>query len=353
MKILEISNNKTDHKKQKPLFLALISLSLCMLMVSDDIYCQQLKLEMTYDGFFDNREYFHELSPHYSLFGNRLSGGLNVSLNDSDRIHTGLSYLREFGDLVNDDAPKYYAYYSKQGKVLRFFIGVFPRSNFESMNRVLLNDTIRYYRPFMEGMGLQIKTNAGRLEGWLDWTSRQTDTIRESFLIGINGNWEMNSFFFRHQLLALHYANPRISSTEDHIQDNIGIVLTAGIHQKKLLLFDAFSIEAGTILSLDRLRGVYDWQTPAGLFAQSHLNYKLFSLDASYYAGDAHNLKYGDNFYRASNYTRLDGNLHLFTSKKVEGLVQFSVHSIEGEINYSQLFRLLVKLEPFLYSFSE
>ncbi len=344
---------KTEHKKQNRLFWAIIFSSLCTIMIPDEMHGQQLNLDITYDGFFDNREYFHELSPHYSLFGNRLSSGLNVSLNDHDRIHAGFSYLREFGDLVNDKKPTYYAYYSNQGKLLRFFIGVFPRTHFKSMDRVLLNDTVGYYRPFMEGMGMQIKTKAGKLESWLDWTSRQTDTIREAFLIGITGNWKMNSFFFKHQLLALHYANPRISSNEDHIRDNIGIVLTAGLQQKKVTLFDVLSIEAGTILSLDRLRGVYDWHSPAGFIAKAHLQYNLFSLDASYYAGDAHNLKYGDNFYRASNYTRLDGNFHLFNNQKVEGLVQFSVHSIEGVINYSQLFRLIVTLEPFLYSFSK
>lgn len=315
-------------------------------------FSQQLNIEIEYDGFFDNREYFHELSPHYSLFGNRLTGGLAATLYDSSKIHGGLSYLHEFGDLVNTFDPKYYAYYSKTGNYMDFHFGIFPRTNMSSMNRALLNDTIQYFRPFMEGMGVNFKTGNGNLEGWLDWTSRQTDTIRETFLIGISGNWSVNRFFIKHQLLALHYAHPGISTPDDHIRDNIGTTVFAGIELNNVYFMDKISFAAGALTSFDRLRGVYDWQTPFGFITTANLQYNLMTLEATYYAGQGHDLMFGDNFYKASSYARFDVHINLFNGKSTEGKIQFSLHSVGGEINYSQLFRLVVNLEPLVYDFS-
>lgn len=316
-------------------------------------FSQKLKVEIEYDGFFDNREYFHELSPHYSLFGNRLTGGLAFMLNDSSKIHGGLSYLHEFGDLINATKPKYYAYYSKKGNYIDYHFGIFPRTKLSSMNRALLNDTIHYFRPFMEGMAVKLKTGNGNLEGWLDWTSRQTDTIRETFLVGITGNWSLfNWLYIKHQLLALHYAHPGISTPDDHIRDNIGTTVFAGIELDNFYFMDKVSVAAGTLASFDRLRGVYDWQIPTGFITTASLQYNLVTLEATYYSGQGHEIMFGDNFYKASSYARFDGNINLFNSKSTEGKIQFSVHSVEGEINYSQFFRLIIHLEPTVYDFS-
>jgi hypothetical protein len=327
-----------------------------MILISSPFHqlqSQEINAEIVYEGFFDNREYFHELSPHYSLFGNRLSPGLNLALNDSNRIHAGFSYLYEFGGQINNRKPKYYAYFTSNNRYIDFHFGIFPRSAMAPMRRALLNDTVRYFRPFMEGMGLHIKTAHGFIEGWVDWTSRQTENLREAFLIGIQGEWSVHNFFINHQTLALHFAKTRTAGPEEHIRDNIGNSILVGFRSDDLLFFDNFSLSAGTIVSFDRLRTAYNWKTPAGFFADAQIRYGIFSIDAMIYEGEDHDLMFGDNFFSATNYTRVDGNIQLFDTEIIQGKVQGSIHFIEGEINYSQLFTLILELDQTIYTFKD
>lgn len=329
----------------------IVLITISLIGYSSVTSAQELNIELNYEGFFDNREYFHDLSPHYSLFGHRIAPGVYFKLKDNISFHSGFSYVQEFGDLIGKHKADFYGYLARTGKYTDFYFGIYPRTNFGSLHRVLLNDTINYFRPYIEGMGIRLNTKHGKLEGWMDWTSRQTDTIRESFLISINGEWLFHNFFVNHQLLALHYANPGISTPDDHIRDNIGTVFLAGYKPETFLFFDQISLGAGAIVSFDRLRTVYDWRTPAGFLIDLHLKYKLVSLDALYYSGDGHNLVYGDNFYKASSYVRFDGNLHLFSGTRFNGLVQFSMHLIEGEVNYSQLLKITLNLDQPIYTF--
>lgn len=312
---------------------------------------QILNTRIIYDGFFDNREYFHEFSPHYTIFGNRLTTGLSINFNDSIHLHGGVSLLKKFGDRKNNFIDTYYSYFKGTGDLLDVYVGIFPRKDFTNLNQALLNDTLQYFRPFIQGIGACLKLKQGYLDGWLDWTGKQTYTIRESFLLGIKGKWYINHLYIQHEFLAHHFALPKNPHPDDHIRDNIGAFIAFGVEYERLFFLDYFMVNAGTLVSFDRVRSVYDWQVPTGFIARIYLKYKLLSINASLYQGQSHDLMFGDPFYLANTYARINCNLHLFETNFLTGLVQLSFHSIEGEINYSQLLRITMDIDRPIYNF--
>jgi hypothetical protein len=91
------------------------------------------------------------------------------------------------------------------------------------------------------------------------------------------------------------------------------------------------------LVSLDRIRGVYDgWETPAGFFARARLEYRGVGLHGTYYRGQGHEFIYGDSFYKAKEYGRMDIFWQPFKNKNVRGKIIISLHFIEKSLDFSQ-----------------
>src|SRR6202012_923761 len=105
------------------------------------------------------------------------------------------------------------AYYNFNNRNFQFYGGEFPREGLvNNFPRALLNDTLRYFRPNIQGLLAKYTNNSGTFTetGFIDWLSRQTDVEREQFMFGDEGKYipggPNSSFYISHFFFLEHDA---------------------------------------------------------------------------------------------------------------------------------------------------
>lgn len=306
---------------------------------------QQIEGNVNLHTFADNREYMKSNRFSQTIFGARLSPELGLLVDSVHRIRIGFNAMHEFGSSKFTTKIDPVIYYQYQKNNWNFYMGAFPRHNLlDDYPRAIFKDTLAYYRPNVEGMLVKLNTGIGHQTVWIDWTSRQTDLDRETFLFGISGYYKKGIFFTSHHAMMFHNAGPGISIPGDHIQDNGAASIKLGVDLSGLTALDSLTINTGGLMSFERTRSIGGWETPAGLLLEMHAGYKRFGLTNSLYLGQGHNLIYGDQFYTAKQYNRTDFSYTPIKYKNIEGKFTFSLHFLEGEIDNQQAFSLRYSL---------
>ncbi len=241
----------------------------------------------------------------------------------------GLDYLYEFGSKGEWLAPDIMAYYSGRYKNLNLIIGAFPRVNKIIMPLALMTDTFRYYRPNTEGILIDYRTPNFRHNVWIDWTGRQSDRKRESFLLGMSGFAGKGILIYQHHFIMTHLAHSLNHDSVERIRDNAGFTVMPGLDLSSVTGLDSLTISAGFLGSYDRIRSVYDFRIPFGFMAEMEVVHKGFGLHGTVYSGESQVITSGDGFYKSDFYSRADVYYQL-TTPNIEGRVQFSFHFIPG-----------------------
>jgi hypothetical protein len=100
----------------------------------------------------------------------------------------------------------------------------------------------------------------------------------------------------------------------------------------------------GGMRSFERLRNVTGWQTPTGLLLDLHAEYRRFGVANTFYLGQGHNLIYGDPFYTAKRYNRVDLSWAPILLRNIEGRFVFTFHFVEGVVDNQQAFLLRYRI---------
>lgn len=306
---------------------------------------QQLEGAINFHGFVDNREYSksNRFSPTY--FGARLSPEAGLLVDSVHRFRLGVNMLKEFGSNSFSDKvdPIVYYQYKKQNNT--FFIGAFPRFKLlDDYPIALLSDTLNYFKPNIEGMLYQYENRNFKQNLWIDWTSKQTATDRETFLFGFSGKYQSGMFYLSHYAYMFHNALSGVSNPNQHLEDNGAVQLQFGLDFGKRTFLDSLTISAGPMISIERTRNVTGIQTPKGIITYLYAGYKQFSLKNTFYAGERHHLINGDVFYSAKQYDRLDLGWTPILYKNIEGGFVFSFHFLNHIIDSQQAFSLRYKI---------
>lgn len=308
-------------------------------------FAQQLEGNLNLHSFMDNREYAHSNRFSQTIFGTRFSPEVGLLVDSVHRIRIGLNALHEFGSSKFTTKVDPVIYYQYEKKNWDFLIGAFPRHNLlDDYPRAIFKDTLAYFRPNVEGMLVKLNTGRGHQTIWIDWTSRQTDIDRETFLFGLSGIYKPGILFLSHYAMMFHNAGPGIDIPGDHIQDNGAAAVKLGFDLSHKTFLDSLTFNTGALMSFERTRSIGGWSTPVGLLLEMHAGYKQFGLTNSFYTGQGHNLIYGDGFYTARNYNRADFTYTPIRYKNIEGQFIFSFHFLEGVIDNQQAFSLRYNL---------
>jgi len=260
-------------------------------------------LDFNFNGlaFLDNREYKDFVSRSRTYSGTRTALDFGLNLDSLNHFVVGVNGIHEFGAVpfFLNVAPVFY--YKYESKNWLFNAGEFPREGLISnYPRALLNDTLQYYRPNIEGLLARYQNDHFTETGWIDWVSRQTDVDREQFLFGFEGKYRPSlygPFYVSHYVFLMHDAGAAILLPDDHIGDNGGIQVRLGLDfSKKQHTLDSLSFEAGVMVSLERTRGVDNLQTPTGFVASAYASHGRFALFNEFYAGQGSHITYGDAF---------------------------------------------------------
>ncbi len=306
-------------------------------------HSQSFSWNAGYDGFLDNREYFSIDNPQ-TIFGTRTWGEIGLDIGTNHQLRVGANYLYELGSDATDHLPDATMYYRYNDNKFDFSIGAFPRRELLNYPLAMLADTLLYYRPNIQGSMVGYTGKNWRQFVFIDWTSRQTEVKYERFIFGTAGNYHIGRYFIEDYLMMAHLAGKVVDDPGFHLRDNGGFSVNAGMDLSDLLPLDTLMIKAGTLVSLDRIRGVDPgWQTPAGLLGQFEARYKSFGLSGLYYFGQGHTFFYGDPFYRLNRYGRLDIFLMPLRTDHVNLKVNFILHFARGQLDYSQQLLLIFK----------
>jgi hypothetical protein len=302
-----------------------------------------------YFGFFDNREYFNQYVNDQTIFGMRLSGEAGYHINETGRIMAGVNFLYEFGGNGTIKAPDITAFYEGYRKHMGLTIGAFPRAKRITMPFALITDTFQYYRPNIEGILLDYKTNGFSHNVWIDWTGRQSLNKREAFIIGFSGHAEKGIFIYNHHFVMSHLAHSLNDSIEEHIRDNGGYNIMPGLDFSNKTGFDIFELSVGYLGSYDRIRGVYGFRFAHGFMGELKLLYKKIGINGIVYSGDNQVITSGDGFYKSDFYSRVDTYFQVLTPN-IESRVQCSFHFLPGILDLSMSLLLRADIEGLFYN---
>lgn len=327
--------------------------TLLLLITSAAAWSQTVDVDASGLGFLDNREYKDFVARSRTYSGTRIAFDAGINIDSANSFVAGANGLHEFGGVpffVQVDPVVYYRLYNHNARHNWLFMaGEFPRKGLiDNYPRALLNDTLTYYRPNIEGMLLRYQTPHFMEMGWIDWLSRQTDSAREEFMWGFQGKYRPSltgPFYIANYYMLEHNAGAAILRPDDHIFDDGGGELVLGLDfSKKQKLLDSLSFEAGTLFSMQRERGYDNWKTPVGAVAKAYFSYKRFAIFDEFYIGEGSEISYGDAFYEKHFYNRLDFIITPFKADGLMGQFVFTAHRTPGFTSNQEAFRFTYEL---------
>ncbi len=128
---------------------------LFILIISSTASFAQSSLDIHFNGmgFLDNREYKDFVARSRTYSGTRLDLDLGLNLDSLNHFIVGVNAIHEFGAQPYFLKVNPIAYYKYESSKWLFDAGEFPREGLiDNYPRAMLNDTLRYYRPNVEGL---------------------------------------------------------------------------------------------------------------------------------------------------------------------------------------------------------
>ncbi len=294
-------------------------------------------------SFFDNREVRTPYQRSQTLFGTCLMGEVGVEW-DAHAVMVGGYGIKDFGyhGIIGKDLALYYRY--ADGHFSGAF-GAFPRETLRrELPDIFVYDSIRYYTPVLHGALIQYAGRYGYAEFYCNWLNKQGVDEREIFELVTDGRFGLKGCYIGWNMQLTHFSVPRPANGLS-VYDKLMINPYMGFESSRFGWFDAFTFEAGLMLSLNRDRCDMLWHSPMGFLGDVKLRKWRFELRNCLYAGNPQFTHYelygaqlhrGDPYYRSSLYNRTDVRFYLLNRVDVQCYVGASFHYTEGAIDNSQ-----------------
>ena len=281
---------------------------------------QKLEWKLGAEGFFDNGEGDASYRTTMTYSGIRATPELGVSWDEGKHsLMGGYSGQIEFGKKhgYSDGFPILYYKYST--KPLTFTFGSFQRDQLlGDYPSFLISDTIRYYRPTMQGFAFQHQHERGYL-----------------------------GYYY-------HYALTWKADEMQHIHDNLVAHPFVGYQLESRVIDAGIDVRAGVLASFDRERGLDNGKhTPLGFLGEVNAHYKRFFLEDIFYAGDHQQpfgkqfygaYYWGDTYYQASAYNRTDVKYQFIVNDWVSAYAGAIFNVTKAGFNWHQVVTLRVNL---------
>jgi hypothetical protein len=301
---------------------------------------QPYTLDFHFNGFafLDDHEYDALIPLRKTISGTRTEFDMGLNIDSLNRFVVGTNALHEFGGVPYFVTVDPVAYYRYKNKHWMFFAGEFPRDSMLNYPRALLNDSIQYYRPNVQGLLLSTRNKLGVETAWIDWWSRQTPTERNIFMAGELGTFSPFSnhmLYINHYFLFQHNAGTK-SDTAAPIRDSGGAQFRLGLNLSHRTVFDSLKFEVGAMGTEYRQRSEFGFRLSEGIVASFYLAIKKFSILDEFYKGDPNFLTFSDPFYSKPIYNRFDFMYNAFMGKHLKGQFFLSLHQSPARLTDSE-----------------
>ena len=312
-------------------------------------FAQEFVYQAGVHSFFNNNEFIgSEVKTSQTMAGVHFVPQLGLSFQEKHRIFAGIDAMKEFG---SDRAVDFYdpvAYYQFDSRPFVFYMGAFPRKPLlENYPRMFFQDSVRNIRPILNGIFWEYRSpKDDYMNVWLDWTSRQSDTRRETFFMGWSGKYQLGVLYAQHFGYMFHFAGRMIQTVHEPVHDN-GLMLTSiGIDLAKKANFEKLELNGGFSAGLDRDRGSDDgWRRSRGFLSELKVEYRGIGLLNTLYSGQGQQFFYnrhpqglywGDQTYRASKYDRADLYMYFIKNHAASVKLIYSFHFLENKLFHEQ-----------------
>jgi hypothetical protein len=334
-----------------------ISLIFNLFLVTCSVaYSQEFTWRTGLFSFFDNIEFGRSaFKVPQTMAGIMVSPEAGLVWDSVNGISAGVNLMHEFGSSKAIDRIYPTAYYTYSRGRVTFNMGAFPRRLAEEeYPHLFFQDSISYYRPNINGISLKLGNYKNYINLWLDWTGRQSNTVREAFFVGFSGRYAYNILYVQHFDYMFHFAGRANPATEEALHDNLLFQTSAGVDLSGRSFFDRLDINAGWVMGMERARADNTgWVYMSGFITEARAEYKYFGLYNSlfmghglmnFYGDHSNELYWGDPVYRAGTYDRLDLYIKFLKEKKVNIDLTWAFHFLEGRIYNEQLLKIRVNL---------
>lgn len=302
--------------------------------------------------FFDNAEFSpSSVQIPQTMAGVRFAPEVCLGFDSVHSIVVGVNMLYEYGsdDILGDFAPT--AYYRYSGRPFRFMAGVFPRDYALSRYpRIFFRDSVTYYHPEMCGMLWEYTGKRLFANLWLDWTSRQSQEMREAFFVGFSGKYKQDIFYIQHFSYMYHFAGKMNPVIVEPLHDNLLFLTAGGLDFSGKTIFKQLEINAGWVAGLDRARADYTgWILNTGFLSEARIEYKRVGIFNTFFTGSGlmyfyevhdNELYWGDPFYRTHTYNRSDFYLNFIKNDVVNARFIYSLHFTESTMYHQQVLKV-------------
>lgn len=318
---------------------------LLLLMLSHLLTAQTLEWKAGMYHFFDNTEFLgSSYISDQTMAGLRFSPEIGLGMNKSHHFRVGFDALKSYGspNLIDSVSPT--AYYLYDNGSFRFVMGSFAREGqVNDFSRAFFQDSIRYYRPNMNGFLLAYTDESVNAKLFLDWTGRQAQTVHEAFFVGASAAYRKSIFVAEAQALMFHHAG---SLQLRGVRDNFLMHPALGLDLAGKTWLDSLRLSVGALVGLERHRMLSDqFSSRTGLLVELDAAYGGFGLSSSTYVGQGIMIDYasmgselywGDPLYRGSFYSRVDLSYDFLRLPYLTGKVNFANHFSEGKFYVEQ-----------------
>ncbi len=332
------SSNFTIDVTMNKLYVVIFSI----LFLHSFAFSFQWNIESSLYGIMDNREFSNSIVIPQTFFGaiGRLETGVTIDSNHT--LQCGFAYFKEFGKEEHLNAFDLILYYNGKYQLHNFYFGAFPYEKIGVFPDYLFSDSSRYYRPVLEGAFYQASFKKAWINIWIDWTSRQTEKIHETFLVGTSGELFFKPFFTTFNFLYYHYAGRKNVSPSDPVQDNVGFISKTGTRFSNIAFLDSLSFSLNFLLAYDRLRTSYSWRSPVIPAGELSMSFRKLKAQFLFYNGAKKRQTtwkkniWGDNLYQSKRFCKIALSFspvllhHIFTTFTLD------TYFIEKQVDFRQ-----------------
>jgi hypothetical protein len=322
-----------------------ISFNIILLfLVLSPTVAQSPSFYLGFDQILDNREYFTEYGYHQTIFGARINTGASFTFDSVHQIRAGLNYMYEYGGAFLGVTPQIDLYYSYRTERIDLFVGSFPRREQMDYPLMLLTDSLNYYRPNMEGASVRYNWDWGTVHGWIDWTGRETEVVRESILAGFDATLRAGSFYLKAIATRYHLARTTAANDTNKLRDDGSLVALLGTNLSEQSGFDRLDISSGWVSTYVQARPAdYVWNQ--GWLTQLDVRKGIFGFRGSWFMGGPSPLLYGDRLYSHGDYGRFDFYIDPFHNSRISSKIGWNLHYLPGDgLYHSQQLLLTIML---------
>jgi len=328
-------------------------------MINLNVRSQEVQWKTGLNYFFDNTEFDRSsITIPQTMTGVHLSPEIGVKWDSAHSVFAGVEVLKNSGTSNIIDKTDVIAYYQYLTLTSTFRAGSFQREEvLSNYSDLFFQDSVKNFRPLMQGIFWQIKKNSSYFNLWLDWVSHQTNLNREIFFIGSSGHKRLGFLFADFQSYLYHFAG-RANNPYDHLCDNALGHFSVGVDYCNKQGLDTLLFAVGVLAGFERDRdsGNKRVYTPVGALLRLNAEYRGIGLDNMLYLGQPRmdlykdfggNLYWGNPFLRSNYYLESKLYLNVVHTPYVKGRIAGKFHFSEGMLMFEQTLNLSVSLNNF------